>query len=108
MSVDKRKKLYIMKRLVINTAELQEKFPEDYDFLLTKLKQFVAEDRATWNEVEEFENGNWLAELSLDEDESKLIMKASANEQGLVQQSPWGEDDIEEVSQETIEMLKDE
>lgn len=97
-----------MKRLVINVAELEHKLPEYYDFLLTTLKQWVAEEKATWEDVEEFENGEWLAELSTDDDETELFIKAGKDEQGIIQQSPWGEDDITDVEKATFEMLENE
>ena len=87
--------------LTLDSKEFKKIMPEVHFFLEDEFKGFVADpnNEATEEELQDFQEGNYLVELLFKEEEVVYFIGADA--QQLANEPRWGEDDWSDIRQKS-------
>jgi hypothetical protein len=91
--------------ITLDSKELADLMYEVYFYLEEKFKGFVNDpnNTATKEELQDFQNGEYLVEILFKEDE--VVYFVGADAQQLSDDPRWGEDDYDDIETETLAAL---
>lgn len=91
--------------VTLDSKKLQDVMPEVYFYLEEKFEGFAADpsNTATEEELEAFQNGEYLVEILFKEDE--VVYFVGADAQQLSNDPRWAEDDYNDIETETLAAL---
>jgi hypothetical protein len=99
------KRLKEIGSLTFDSKELEEIMPEVHFYLEDEFKGFVANpnNEATEEELEAFQNGEYLVDIYFLDDE--VTYTVGKDSQQLSNEPNWGEDDYDDIETETLAAL---